>query len=99
MVFKPLTACACVAALSLLVAPVPAASQSERLIPLIDGRTCWAEGSLRCFRYSASSRRAHRAGFRPVIIPPEMEAKPGFISESAFIQVERAINKQTGGNR
>lgn len=88
-----------VAALTAPLGAAPAAAQSERLIPLVDGRTCWTESSMRCFRYSERSRRAHRAGFRPIVIPQSWEAQPGFITESTFIHIEREINKQTGGNR
>ncbi|TCL00012.1 hypothetical protein BXY66_3719 [Shimia isoporae] len=88
-----------IVAAPLTSAPTPAMAQSERLIPLVDGRTCWKEGSRRCFRYSTNSRRAHRAGFRSIYVPPQAEAKPGYITESTFIEIERTINKQTGGNR
>ena len=88
-----------VAALTAPLSATQVAAQTERLIPLEDGRTCWTETSMRCFRYSERSRRAHRAGFRPIVIPQSWEAQPGFITESTFIHIEREINKQTGGNR
>lgn len=88
-----------VATLAAPVLPSASLAQSQRLIPLVDGRTCWAEGSRRCFRFSTRSRRAHRASFGSIYVPPEVEAKPGYITEDTFIQIERAISKQVGSDR
>lgn len=88
-----------VAAVAAPAINTPVAAQSQRLIPLVDGRTCWTEGSRRCFRFSTRSRRAHRAGFGPVYVPPEAEVQPGYITEGTFIEIERAISKQTGSDR
>ncbi|TCL00009.1 hypothetical protein BXY66_3715 [Shimia isoporae] len=82
---------------ALVATQPPLAAQQERLIPLVDGRTCWTETSNRCFRYNANRRVATRAGFGNVRVPADLEAKPGFITESGFVAIERAINKQTGG--
>lgn len=78
-------------------APMPANAQQERLIPLIDGRTCWTETSNRCFRYNEGRRSATRAGFGNVRVPADLEVKPGFITEGGFVAIERAISKQVGG--
>lgn len=84
-------------ALALIAAPLPASAQQQRLIPLIDGRTCWTETSMRCFRYNANNRTATRAGFGDVQVSPQLEEKPGFITEAGFVAIERAISKQVGG--
>ncbi len=76
----------------------PAAAQQERLIPLMDGRVCWSETSMCCFRYNADQRTATRAGFGDVRVSPRLEAKPGFITEAGFVAIERAISKQVGGH-
>ncbi len=99
MWFSKVTAGVLAAALAAPLFVAPVSAQSERLIPLVNGRTCWAEGSRRCFRYSERSRRAHRAGFRAIVVPQSWEAQPGFITEQTFVHIEREINKQTGGNR
>ncbi|MGR3637868.1 MAG: hypothetical protein ACU0BK_18335 [Shimia sp.] len=99
MSLKRLSTLLLIAALAVPVLPKASLAQSQRLIPLVDGRTCWAEGSRRCFRFSTRSRRAHRAGFGAVYVPPESETQPGFITESTFIQIERAISKQVGSDR
>jgi hypothetical protein len=78
--------------------PTFAAAQSERLIPLVDGRTCWTPTSNRCFRYDESRRTATRSGFGNVRVSSRIEVKPGFITESGFVAIERAISKQTGGH-
>lgn len=82
-----------------LAAPLaaPLSAQSVRLIPLVDGRTCHPDRASRCFQYSASSRRATRAGFGNVRVSPKLEVKPGFITDDGFVQIERAISRQTGG--
>ncbi|WP_270724983.1 hypothetical protein [Shimia sp. Alg240-R146] len=86
-----------VVAVSVFAAPMPANAQQERLIPLVDGRTCWSETSNRCFRYNESRYVATRAGFGNARVPANLEVKPGFITESGFIAIERAISKQVGG--
>lgn len=86
-----------VVVVAIFATPLPAAAQQERLIPLIDGRTCWTETSNRCFRYNESRRVATRAGFGNVRVPADLEVKPGFITESGFVSIERAISKQVGG--
>ncbi|SFL00756.1 hypothetical protein [Shimia haliotis] len=83
--------------IALLAMPATIEAQQERLIPLIDGRTCWTETSNRCFRYNANRRTATRAGFGNVRVPTDFEVKPGFITESGFVSIERAISKQVGG--
>ncbi|MGR3713581.1 MAG: hypothetical protein ACU0A6_10740 [Shimia sp.] len=99
MVRQSLTTFSCLLALAVAAAPTQSHAQSERLIPLVDGLTCWTEGSKRCFRYGSGNRRATRTGFRSVPVPASMEAKPGYITEKTFKKIEREINKQTGGNR
>ncbi|KPA20053.1 hypothetical protein shim_40120 [Shimia sp. SK013] len=78
-------------------AAMHANAQQERLIPLIDGRTCWTETSKRCFRYNEGRRSATRSGFGNVRVPADLEVKPGYITEGGFVAIERAISKQVGG--
>lgn len=84
-----------IAIVTALAAPLLA--QPVRLIPLIDGQTCHPDRASRCFRYDADSRRATRAGFGNVRVSADLEVKPGYITDDGFVQIERAISRQTGG--